>query len=1738
MRPVLFPLILALSFLSPMPGYAEVATNSYPDGAERTSLAPTATPRVQAQFLNLPMRFEANHGQTNPKVNFISRGSGYTLFLTPAEAALVLKEHGRSHGVEDRPSALRSGNEVPSRTAPRSLSVLRMKLVGANPSAKAKGLEELPGKTNYFIGDPSQWRTGIPSYKKVEYRDIYPGIHLIYYGNEHQLEYDFVAAPGADPERITLSFDGCEKVGISEGGDLVIGLAGGGEISFHKPHIYQEVKGIRRPIAGNYRLQPSGFKPSANAPTPLIRGFTSFFKNILGRLIPSLEPGMRAFVKQTVGFQIAAYDRNLPLVIDPTLSYSTYLGGASGDEYGYSIAVDSSGYAYVSGLTASTNFPTTSGAYQTANNGGGTNGYDIFVTKLATDGKSLVYSTYLGGTGDDYDGYSIAVDSSGYAYVAGYTASTNFPTTSGAYQTANKSSSSYNAFVTKLATDGKSLVYSTYLGGSSAKSYGDQASSIAVDSSGYAYVTGLTSSTDFPTTSGAYQTANKSSSYYNAFVTKLATDGKSLVYSTYLGGSFYDLGYSIAVNSSGNAYVAGETGSTDFPTTSGVYQTFNNSNSTDGFVTELANDGKSLVHSTYIGGGDADYLQYMALDSNGSAYVTGYSWSCCSGIYFPTTSGAYQTTPGGYYPWVTKFTSDFSNLVYSTYLRGSGGSDRAWSIAVDSNGYAYVTGATNSTDFPTTSGAVQTSLGGGIYDAYVTKLATDGKSLYYSTYLGGSARDVARSIALDSSGNAYVTGYTASTNFPTTTGAYQTSNKGGGSWGYDAFIFKLSGLPTLITLASFSVSPEQGDARIEWQTKSEVENLGFNLYRVSPDGTGSVKLNSALIPGLISSAIGRSYTYVDTGARAGTTVCYMLEDIDLHEESTYHGPACAYWPSPQGATQSQEGTTVQGTADVTGPGGHAAIGGSSTGAVASGAQGMPASTGAVTAVMMRSMTARKGPEGVLIEWQTGFEVRNLGFYVYRDGIRLNQELLMGSALMAGTHTILRSGNAYSWFDAGSRGGTYWVEDVDLSGKKTQHGPVTATPSEGPLPTKKTISLSQLPQGAVTAPFKAGRMLTGTGSDFPGGPSPLETQWALAGTHSLKVLIRQEGWYRLTFTQLAQVGFKAKRPQFIQLYVDGQEQPIVVTANGIEFYATGVDTQWTDTRVYWLVNGLAPGKRIDQAGGGSGPSGPVSFPATIEAKPRSFYFPALLNGEAQNFFGAMITPTEADITLQATQVTQGAASLELLLQGVTDSSHSIKVFLNGSWLGSVVFDGQTQGHALLPVAKSQLREGANQVSFISSGDSDVAAVDTLRLTYAHTYTADGDHLKCMAPGGTTLTLTGFTAPVRTFDITDPKMVKELPGQVVKGGIRLLVPGKGQRTLFAVTEAAIQAPQLTGNSPSDWHANHRADMVIITHEDFTESLAPLVQLRQRQGLSVAVVDIEDIYDEFSYGQKTPFAIKAFLARARNWRRAPRYVLLAGGATYDPRNYTNLGNLDFVPTKLLDTAMLETAVDGWFVDFNADGLPEIPIGRLPVNTAQEAATVVAKLIAYEQDSPSTKALYVADIGDQVGNFEGAIQPMESLISLVPEELFRSKLGGTTGPLLLAGLKGGAGLVTYLGHGSMQLWDDNVLDTSIVDTLTNTAFPFFISLTCLNGYFIMPTFDSLAGALVTDSGGAVGVVASSSLTEFAPQEALGSALLSHLSTGVTVGEALVAAQHAVSDPDVQKSYLLFGDPSMRVRR
>jgi hypothetical protein len=696
--------------------------------------AAAADARVSETYGKLQLHFEANRGQTNKDVRFLSHGPGYSLYLTSSEAVLVLARPDPGEKKRDAGSTLGRGAQTPVKSV-----ALRMSLVGAAPKPPVSGLEEQPGKANYFIGkDPAKWRTNVPTYARVHYRDVYPGIDLLYYGNQRQLEYDFVVAPGGDPKKIVLGFKGADKLEIDAQGDLML-RAPGGDIRQHKPIIYQNIDGSRREIAGAY------VRKGANR----------------------------------VGFHVAAYDASQPLIIDPVLSYSTYLGGSRSD-LGTSIAVDADGNAYVTGSSQSSDFPTSAGAFQTSFGGGNA---DAFVTKLNPTGSAIVYSTYLGGSGLDA-ARRIAVDAAGNAYVVGPTGSSDFPTTPGALQTTFGGGYS-DAFVTKLDPTGSALVYSTYLGGTNQ----DDGSGISVDADGNAYVTGFTVSTNFPTTTGAFQTAFRGG-YGDAFVTKLDPTGSALVYSTYLGGTDSDgLGNNwITVDASGNAYVTGYTESTDFPTTMAAFQTTYGGFG-DGFVTKLDPTGSALVYSTYIGGGDLDSGIAITVDADGNAYVTGGTYSPD----FPTTAGALQTNfGGGFDAFVMKLNPTGSDLVYSTYLGGSGG-DAGFAIAVDTVGHAFVTGRTYSSNFPTTVTALQTTFGGD-NDAFVTKLDAAGSALIYSTYLGGSGNDFGNGIAVDTqpNPNAYMTGGTSFGNFSTTTDALQPMFAGGA---FDAFVVKITDIP-------------------------------------------------------------------------------------------------------------------------------------------------------------------------------------------------------------------------------------------------------------------------------------------------------------------------------------------------------------------------------------------------------------------------------------------------------------------------------------------------------------------------------------------------------------------------------------------------------------------------------------------------------------------------------------------------------------------------------------------------------------------------------------------------------------------------------------------------------------------------------------------------------------------------------------------------------------------------------
>jgi IPT/TIG domain/Beta-propeller repeat len=662
--------------------------------------------------IELPLAFEPNRGQHPAEAKFFARTPGATVFLTADGPVFALK----------------SGDSF------------RMRLVGAKP-VRLEGRDLQPGKVNYFIGDdPSSWRVGIPIFRRVESVRALPGVDLVFYGNQRQLEYDLKLAPGADPRVIRWTFEGASGLRLDSDGTLVVAV-GGAEVRQARPRIFQSLsRGREREVSGEY----------------VISG------------------------RKEVAFRLGDYDRTKALTIDPVLVFSTYLGGHR-DDQGFGIAVDPTGAVYITGATTSESFPLGVGTLRTSLLS------DAFVTKLNPAATAIVYTTYLGGTGAD-NGNAIAVDASGNAYVAGDTESSDFPV-SNSIQTAIVGQR--NAFVTKLSPTGI-LVYSTYLGGEAQ----DSAFGIAVDSAGSAYVCGDTISLSFPTQAPFQGT---SAGGIDGFVAKLAPSGSQLVYSTYLGGSREDNANAIAVDASGAAYVAGDTISGNFPVVAALQVRY--AGNRDAFVTKFSPGGSALVYSTYFGSTGTDSAQGIAVDGSGSAVVVGVSWS----LVFPTTATAVQQANAGLGDaFAFKLAPDGRSAIYSTLVGGSA-EDWANAVALDSAGNAYVVGVTSSPDFPAVN-AIQSNLAAtaNASNAFVTALDPLGSLFLYSTFLGGSGNDQGTAIALDASGNVYLTGIADSTNYPTVV-PLQGANAGGD----DVLVSKLA--PSL-ALPLSSIDPPTGSA--------------------------------------------------------------------------------------------------------------------------------------------------------------------------------------------------------------------------------------------------------------------------------------------------------------------------------------------------------------------------------------------------------------------------------------------------------------------------------------------------------------------------------------------------------------------------------------------------------------------------------------------------------------------------------------------------------------------------------------------------------------------------------------------------------------------------------------------------------------------------------------------------------------------------------------------------------------
>jgi hypothetical protein len=671
---------------------------------------------------------------------------------------------------------------------------------------------------------------------------------------------------------------------------------------------------------------------------------------------------------------------------------------------------------------------------------------------------------------------------------------------------------------------------------------------------------------------------------------------------------------------------------------------------------------------------------------------------------------------------------------------------------------------------------------------------------------------------------------------------------------------------------------------------------------------------------------------------------------------------------------------------------------------------------------------------------------------------------------------------------------------------------------------------------------------GTTSSSVGRPTALGRQWAIAAGRAVKIEVRKDGWYRVTRTRLERAGADLSAPRRLQLYADGTQVPIFVDRGAIEFYGQGRDTASTDRRTYWLVKGAGLGRRIGVAAAKQPRSGFArSFRSTMDRRYRTTYS-TLRNGDRENYFGDQIYSKPTTLLLRAPGLAARSGVLEVTVQGLSQRNHRIAVALNGRTLGAIAFGPVAHVSQRFTLPKGLVREQRNSLTLTSTaGDTDVSYIDTARLTYPRRYRAEHDSLRFSLAAGAAARITGFTGrDVTLVDITQlrsPRLLRPSVEAARHGFTALIGRAPRARTFLALTTPAAPAAAVK-NRPSRWHETGGADLVIIGYRSFLPQLARLKEYREKQGLKVALVDVEDLYDEFTFGAHDPRAIKAFLAGARaQWRPAPRYVVLAGDATSDPRNYLGLPARDFVPTKIVDTEYMETASDDWFADFDADGVPEMAVGRLPIRTSAEAVTVVDKIIGYEQGTtpPSREALLVSDTG-----FEPATG---SLAKLLPSSTSAVTVNRRDGPSdavvrkrILDVLDRGPAVVNFYGHGAVDIWTGaGLLESADARALKNAdRLSLFVMMTCLNGYFIEPKTQSLAEALLrAPHGGAFAVWASSGLTTPGDQIRANEELFRQLgATDVPrLGDAMVRAKSVIQDLDVRRTWILFGDPLARLR-
>jgi hypothetical protein len=913
--------------------------------------------------------------------------------------------------------------------------------------------------------------------------------------------------------------------------------------------------------------------------------------------------------------------------------------------------------------------------------------------------------------------------------------------------------------------------------------------------------------------------------------------------------------------------------------------------------------------------------------------------------------------------------------------------------------------------------------------------------------------------------------------------------------------------PTEVKLSSFTASRAGDGVQLNWETGYETHNLGFNIYR-EQNGT-RVRLNPSLIAGSAFIAgtpmtAGFTYSWFDPQGTADSL--YTLEDIDLDGTHTQHSPVAPVAGGNDNlpAGPRKPSALLNQVSDGSQPivrGGPALfskpqISSASSKAVSSDASALnPLASQVAVKLAVRKDGWYRADLSELVAAGLNPATNPVLLQLYADGVEQAINVSNSTGRVDGGGYIEFYGVGLDTPSTDTR--TYWL----VAGSK---------------PGKRIIT------------FETNEATGSTPKPTADGAQPQTTRSRAAGTLLLPFINILSDMSQPTRGAVATEPAARAKPQPKRKRMSRKTRK--GDLSGAKHHPDGSATA------------------------------PTSYAYTVERRDRNVYFSALLNGDAENFFGQILSSTPVEQTLNIRYLDTASTSqaqLEVALQGATTQEHQVLVQLNGTDVGTLNYTGMANSSAVFSINPMLLREGDNTVKLIAqAGSADVSLVDRLKVTYAHLYRAESDRLNFSASSASTVNVEGFSsARVRVLDITNPNDVQEILPQVKAQGASYTITieasgGSTTRNLLAFTSDKFERPAaITLNRQSRLsQSSNTADFLIITDRQFSASLKPLVQLRASQGMMVAVVEVEDIFDEFSYGAHSPQAIKDFLNATTHWQKSPRFVLLVGDGSYDPRNYQGKGQFDLIPTKMVDTRYMETASDDWYADFDSDGIPEMAVGRLPVRTAEEARAVISKIINYHPpaDNSGRGVLLVSDkIGPDGFNFESTSNELKPLIpgSVNVQSIVRhDEDGGTIRTQILDGLNQGPLIANYVGHGTYDKWTgDGVLRTTDANALANSGkTTLVVTMTCMNGYYVDTTTDSLAEALMkTENGGAVAVWASSGITLPTGQAEINQKLYQQLfgNEGLTLGEAVQRAKAATTDGDVRRTWILFGDPTMRIR-